>query len=350
MKIAIRADATRDIGGGHVMRSLVIARELYQRNHDVSFFAVRNSFSLVPIALSGVNGIEIDAGQFDDPSIIPEGFDLILIDSYRLGIEYEIALQKRCSQLAVLDDIPARKHCANILIDPTFGREAEEYRSSSLVPDHCKLLTGVEYAPLRADFSDLRSKKTDLSKRVTHNPPEIIVSLGLTDPENDTLKVVRDLLRLQMPFNTNIVLGKESNQKQEIERLISQQAEIGPGKFSCLEAVEDMASLMAACDIAIGAGGSTCWERCCLGLPSIILVQADNQRDITAKLSNLGAIICLGDSKNLEPGAVASVLQELLEDPDKMAALGSTAAAICDGKGALRIADALEAAVRSGAG
>jgi spore coat polysaccharide biosynthesis predicted glycosyltransferase SpsG len=98
-----------------------------------------------------------------------------------------------------------------------------------------------------------------------------------------------------------------------------------------------MAALMARADLAVGAGGTTSWERCCLGLPTVMITVADNQALIARHLAAAGAVELLGPRETVTPEAVATALRTFHETPERRHAMGLAAAAVCDGAGADRL-------------
>jgi UDP-2,4-diacetamido-2,4,6-trideoxy-beta-L-altropyranose hydrolase len=112
-----------------------------------------------------------------------------------------------------------------------------------------------------------------------------------------------------------------------------------------------MAALMSGADLAIGAGGSMAWERCVLGLPTIMLTIADNQRDIVRELVGRGAAVLAGPGDEVSAPTIGAMVEELTGDPGRRAAMARTAARICDGRGAKRVATLLTGGQsRGGAG
>lgn len=340
MDVVFRADATEEIGGGHVMRSLVIANELAFRGHNCIFIAIDGSFDIVPFPAPEVEKKTIPASSYADPDTIKpfiEGADLFFLDSYRLKDSYESEIKKSVKKLVVIDDIPERNHICDLLIDPTFERKPVDY--SGYLPKSCQILTGVEYAPLRRQFREKRKEIVAVPKK-SRTLSKVLISLGLTDPENDTLKIAEGLSTIEdveRLLEATIVIGKGSKNQESIEEFIKDKA-----YFSLQQGVEDMAELMVEFDIAIGAGGSTCWERCCLGLPSMIVVQADNQSQITERMTKLGAACNLGRSQYLTSEKIAATTINLIKNKALRTSLAESGARICDGKGAERIATALE--------
>ncbi|MCW5824478.1 MAG: UDP-2,4-diacetamido-2,4,6-trideoxy-beta-L-altropyranose hydrolase [Cyanobacteria bacterium TGS_CYA1] len=349
MKVVFRADASEEQGGGHVMRSLVIANEFAKRGHECFFVSLSGSFDMVPFrenssVRSLLHKIEIENKHVDDcnhlKSLLPSGLipDLVLVDSYLLQEDYEIGLSKICSKVAALDDVPNRHHSADILIDPTFQRKSREY--ANFMRENTVVLAGVDYAPLREEFARLRSSSlTNRLQRIqTSTQKNVVISMGLSDPDNITLKILSALENVKTAFNATVVIGNNSLREQEILALSKSL------KFpiSVLIAHEDMAHLFFESDLAVGAGGSSSWERCCLGLPTVQVTLALNQQAVTSNLASVGAIYDLGTVSHLKPEVIAKEIDRLLTDSKYLMKMSRAAFQVCDGLGAMRIVEHLE--------
>lgn len=347
MKIIFRADASREQGGGHVMRSLVVAGEFSKRGHDCLFVAQEGSYDLVPYkgTNDNLNKIEIDSKKTNDASalksLLPQDFqpDLVFVDSYLLQEDYQEKLASFCKKVAVLDDMPVRKHKANILIDPTFTRRPAEYKD--VMPGNSSILTGVRYAPLREDFVRHRPKslaRRGKSKSQARAVKHIVISFGLTDPDNITSEILKALAKVESPLECTAVLGKNSEHEKEVAQLCCSLKT--PARL--LIAHDDMPGLLAECDLVIGAGGSSSWERCCLGVPAFQVILAKNQEDVTNSLASVGAILSLGSSADLSPATVTDEVEKHLRDDLLLVTMSQSAALLCDGLGASRIAEQVE--------
>jgi spore coat polysaccharide biosynthesis predicted glycosyltransferase SpsG len=150
------------------------------------------------------------------------------------------------------------------------------------------------------------------------------------------LKFVEALDRLREPVRADILVGGSRAQALR-ERL----AACAPHRVELHAADADAAALMAQADLALGAGGTTSWERCCLGLPALLVVLADNQRTVVAALAGAGAARSLGAASALDPARLAAELDAALGDPARLEAMSAAAAALCDGAGARRVANLL---------
>ncbi|MBV9550170.1 MAG: UDP-2,4-diacetamido-2,4,6-trideoxy-beta-L-altropyranose hydrolase, partial [Alphaproteobacteria bacterium] len=285
MLTVFRVDASLGIGTGHVMRCLTLADELRDRGGNCNFIcrtmkgdmvdAIRaRDYAISPLPAADGRGawegpahaawLETD-WQTDARETVAALKDAqpdwIVTDHYALDARWEAALRRLCGRMMVLDDLADRSHNCDLLVDQTFGREAAAY--AEWTPPGCQVLTGARYALLRPQFRQLR--EIALARRggdVRH----ILVSLGGVDPDNCTSAVLQALQLSHLPQDCRItvVMTDKSLWLEQVRDFASRA--IRPVEIICN--AKDMASLMAQADIAVGAGGTTSWERCCLGLPT----------------------------------------------------------------------------------
>lgn len=249
--------------------------------------------------------------------VMPKMTDLLVVDSYALGQYWHQKLRAHTKKILVIDDLADRQFDCDILLNQNLGVEEKVYEGR--VPRDCKLLLGCNYALLRPEFSETRTKA--LEKRHHNTEIEnILVSLGGSDSDNVTYDILQ---QLDSKFNIVVVLGKTSPNVKMIKAY---------AKNKNIEVIVDannMSELMLNADIAIGAGGSTSWERCCLGLPTLLCVLADNQRDAAERLEALGAVIIINNLK--------TDLQLIIENSDYQNIMSNNAQSICDGLGCKRV-------------
>jgi UDP-2,4-diacetamido-2,4,6-trideoxy-beta-L-altropyranose hydrolase len=259
--------------------------------------------------------------------------DWLVIDHYALDYRWETILRKSSRCVMVLDDLADRRHDCDLILDPSFGRSAADY--AGLLPADAIALFGPAHSLLRPDFAQLRSES--LSRRITPKFRQLLISMGGIDKNNETGRVLGALDSCTLPSDLRItaVMGPHSPWLAEVKAQAAQmrtptQIRVG---------VNDMARLMTDSDLAIGAGGGTSWERCCLGLPSIVLILAENQRQMSINLQNAGAIIAAANAedavKHLQIHSLAGTM------PDFLGGLSAAAASITDGQGATRAARAM---------
>lgn len=356
MKVAFRADASLDIGTGHVMRCLTLADGLAARGADCQFICRTHEGNLVEFIRSkGYTTHALPAGvtlprsctdlahapwlgatQAEDaeacaPILTAQRPDWLIVDHYSLDARWERALAPHYRKLMVIDDLADRPHACDLLLDQTFGREAADYRP--LVPAYSRLLCGSQYALLRPEFAALRPYS--LRRRARPALRELLITMGGVDKDNATRQVLQALRSCPLPADcrVTVVMGATAPWLDDIR----EQAHDMPWPTRVLVGVSDMAQLMADSDLAIGAAGATSWERCCLGVPTIMLVLAENQRKIAQALCEAGAAHLLDASKlNYQP----LIPPEYLE-PLWLGAMSAAAAAITDGLGLTQVIEAL---------
>lgn len=360
MKVVFRADASLQIGTGHIMRCLTLADTLAAKGADCQFICRAHEGNLIEFIRSkgyithslpieptcdvgfatinpGVFGADLvhshwlGATQSQDaeacsPILQATRPDWMIVDHYALDACWEQALAPNYGQLMVIDDLADRKHLCDLLLDQTFGRDSEDYHS--LVPAGCRLLCGSQYALLRPEFAALRPYS--LQRRSEPRLRHLLITMGGVDKDNITGQVLVALRESLLPADCRItvVMGATAPWLVEVERL----AQGMPWPTQVRVGVRDMARLMADSDLAIGAAGTTAWERACLGLPSLTIVVADNQRAGADALENAGCICKLELSEN-----ISSDLKEALVtivDAEMMVAISRSCAVLTDGLGA----------------
>jgi UDP-2,4-diacetamido-2,4,6-trideoxy-beta-L-altropyranose hydrolase len=332
VKILFRADARHELGGGHIMRCLSLAQTLNLRGVQIAFACAQGSVDLVPaLGRSGFDVLDAE-GPRDAP--YPKHWDgppdAIFIDLYQSVRNDETALREHARIIAVIEDLPGRVHDCDLLIDQGFKRTTEDYLGR--VPAHTQLLLGSHLVPLRPAFAQLRAKT--LKRRQTAKLPErVLVAMGLTDLDSISARMATCVRRALPDACIDVILGPTAPSLEILTDWARDDDHV-----SVLVDVDNMADYMAAADLAIGAGGGTALERCVLGLPSILLVLADNQRIAAQALAKDGAVL-LADPGDDPETEVTGLLHELTSD--KLRQLSLNAAAVCDGRGAEHIADAL---------
>ena len=222
----------------------------------------------------------------------------------------------------VIDDLADRSHDCDLLLDQTLGRSEERY--SSQVPGHCVVLVGSKYALLRPEFFQWRDYS--LKRRARPNLERLLISMGGVDKTNATCQVLRALQDSSLPVDCRIavVMGERALGLKEVRELAEKMKWPTEVKMNA----RNMAQLMANSDLAIGAAGGTSWERCCLGLPTIMVVLAANQRDIGLKLEQQQAVILLDKISDLKESVGL-----ICDSAERLANLSQTSRNITDGSG-----------------
>ena len=244
----------------------------------------------------------------------------------------------------VIDDLHDRAHDADLLLDQNHAHTAADY--APLVPPSCRILAGTRYALLRDEFAQHRA--TSLRQRAT--PParqpenalphsqNILINLGGVDKDNHTLAVLQALSAYvsgslkALPIRATIIMGATAPHLARIQHY----AATAPYPSQVIANATNMAELMTQATWAIGAAGSSSWERCALGLPTLLITIADNQRPIAAQLQSAGAAIALEASQIPSP-AFQTTIAHLMQ-PENQQRISQAAAQLCDAHGAERVA------------
>jgi UDP-2,4-diacetamido-2,4,6-trideoxy-beta-L-altropyranose hydrolase len=353
MKIVFRADASLDIGTGHMYRCLTLADSLRSRGAECHFICRQHPGNLISLiaergyavhslgvpTASLVGAVSAHAHwlgvtQEEDardcvPLLQQLGADWLIVDHYGLDDSWEGALRAQVGRLLVIDDLADRTHLCDLLLDQNLGRTAKAYKG--LVPGHCVVLAGPEYALLRPEFAQLRRHSLQRRNHVV-SVRQILVSMGGVDQPNATAAVLRSLreCNLSEACRVIVVMGPTAPWIEPVRTLLQQM----PFRSELLINVRDMAGLMAKSDLAIGAAGGSCWERCCLGLPTLLVTLADNQLPGSLALHEAKAAHWIGGVGDI-PRRLPLAFDEVC---CVLGASSQFAAAICDGTGARRMA------------
>lgn len=355
MRVFFRVDASRVLASGHVTRCLTLARALAAGGAECRFACRalqghmiehirRAGYDVVPLpAPPATRSLGVDprlgVSEVEDArdTITALGSwrpDWIVVDHYALARAWEASVRGHCSQLMVIEDYVNRPHACDLLLNQNLGVRAGDY-APSLLPLGCEVLAGTAYALLRPEFAHARSEALARRQR-SATGGRVLVTMGGVDPDNATGRVIDALSRSALPANwsTTVVMG---GQAPHLEHVRAQIADLSLNVRLEVDTAE-MARLMVEADLAIGAAGTTSWERCVLGLPSVILVLADNQVVLARALVAAGAArqVDIRDTA----GLVAEV-ERLAGDQDLRVAMAAAAAASADGLGARRVVDAM---------
>ena len=358
MRVAVRTDASLLIGSGHVMRCLTLANALREQGADITFICREHDghlFNLIAASRHRLRHLlpatqtmakgklahaqwlgvtqEEDAQQTAEVLKTIGHIDWLLIDHYALDIYWESAMRLFADRIMVIDDLADRAHDCDLLLDQNLHRADMESRYEKLVSRHCKKLLGPEYALLRPEFKQAR---TNLKTR-DGNVKRIFVFFGGGDLTNETGKALRAILQVEkLNIAIDVVVGAANPHQEEIAELCAQ---LPNAKLH--RQVNIMAELMAEADVAIGAGGSTTWERCGLALPTIVISLADNQVSIAEGVYKANAQIYLGTAGEVTSETIADELERLLQHPDELVAMAKAGQALVDTDGTNRIVDAI---------
>jgi len=311
--ILFRVDANESIGSGHFWRCLALAIEARRQNAK-TFFAARfcpdgliillEKYGVTYLPISGATEAFYKAAaqnpgqnarlQRADAAATLEAtkhcpkFDWVVVDHYALGTTWEKAMVATGCKILVIDDLHNRRHYCDLLLDQNLIFDGESYYRK-FVPKHCELLLGPRFNILRGEFATAYRQKKEVQQK---QRMKLLVSFGGSDSENHTMQVikaVRELKRkklLDPMLQVQVVIGGQNRHRQ----LISRYCEKHDIQFHYQ--TNKMANLMANADLAIGGGGLELWERCSMGLPTIVFETAANQKTQLEHAARAGLVYC----------------------------------------------------------
>ncbi|KAA0690838.1 UDP-2,4-diacetamido-2,4,6-trideoxy-beta-L-altropyranose hydrolase [Halopseudomonas laoshanensis] len=359
MNVAFRVDASLEMGTGHVMRCLTLANELAAQGAKCHFICREHAGNLISFirnqghAVTSIGLMKYSADPASAPPLplahaawlgSTQESDAeacmkvlarlrprwVIVDNYALDARWEQMIKPCCGGVLVIDDLADRAHDCDLLLDQTLGRDIADYEPR--VPGSCVLLCGSEYALLRPEFAEHRHYS--LERRRDAKIENILVSMGGVDRDNATGKVLSALASALLPADCviSVVMGSNAPWVDAINK----QATNMPVTTVVKSAVSNMAQLMAQSDLAIGAAGATSWERCCLGLPSIMIVLAANQKAVASGLRSAEAAEVV-PAPHAIIEMVPTLVGRFLQSPCKLMRMSISAASVTDGKGVYRL-------------
>jgi UDP-2,4-diacetamido-2,4,6-trideoxy-beta-L-altropyranose hydrolase len=334
--ILIRADASVEIGTGHVMRCLALA-QAWQDAGGSAVFAMAEATAAIREKLAAekieVREISSPVGSLADATGTTElgracGADWIVLDGYRLDADYQRRIKESDAKLLWIDDNGHAEHYfADLAVNQNLHARESLYRNREAA---CRLLLGPRYAMLRREFSAWRDWKRDV--RVCG--ARVLVTLGGSDPGNATVAVVEALRLVGVEYLDVVVVIGGSNPHAES---IARAAEGLAGTVRLLRNAANMPELMAWADVAISAAGATCWEMCLLGLPAVVIDAAENQRNIAEQLARLGIAVHAGSADSNSAEELAEQIKKLLLSAECRDAMSRRGRELVDGIGAERV-------------
>jgi UDP-2,4-diacetamido-2,4,6-trideoxy-beta-L-altropyranose hydrolase len=354
--IVFRTDASNIIGAGHVMRCLTLADALHEqgancyficRNHEgnlIDHIKSRGYFVRALPSCTHITPVRNDHHSWLSTSWEQDAqetiaaitalnikIDWLFADHYGIDDRWHRTLKSYTKKLAVIDDLADRHFCCDVLIDQLCHRTNSDY--SPLTQHNTQLLLGSEYAMLRSIFHQVRGQAINKQQQLS-SISRVFISMGGTDLLNATLTSLHILKNsdIDRDIDVDILVGQQSDyiEKTLDKKEFAFNIHIHPVTTPVHE-------LMLTADIAIGAGGLTAWERCCLGLPTFLITIAQNQHNAARALEKQKAAAWLGDADNFDEAYAVNVFNEYINDIAKLKTLSVNATNMVDGLGCQRI-------------
>jgi len=334
MNIVFRTDASTMMGSGHVMRCLTLADALREKGHQVSFVCRKYPGNLNHIISK--NKFEVRELFFEDAQLYQEQeysndynrwlwvstqrdadetlsflrstcVDWIIVDHYSLDVSWERQLRAVSKQIMVIDDLANRQHDCDILLDQNYYIDSA-VRYDELTPPYCMKLLGQNYALIRSNCVKIREQRMTAGKFNFSEIKKIVIFMGGSDINNMTLQILEYLHQHSIlhKYNVDVILGASNLHKVEIENFCDLNKAV-----SYFIAPDNYTDFLIKADLFIGAGGSSVYERCMSGIPSLVFSSAENQRKICVDVACTGAHIFVENVNDLL-GVFKKLTPELL--------------------------------------
>lgn len=359
MKVVFRVDASNYIGTGHVVRCLTLADELIKNEGIECIFICREHLGNMQSKITEhgfqtymlPNNSELHEDEvFEDVGYIdwlgcdwktdsnqtrdyligikPEW---LVLDHYALDKRWEESLSDDYKKLMVIDDLANRQHACDVLLDQNLFKNMST-RYIGKIPDHCKQLLGPEFALLQPNYSELR--KQAVCRRLPIK--RLMIFFGGIDTCNLTGLTLKALEEINVTFDRiDVVVSEQSPNydlvKHQVQKLIN---------VVLHSNLPSLAPLILKADLAIGAGGTASWERFCLGLPSLVVTVADNQREMNKGLHSMGLIRLVGDIDTINIDQISNAILSALSDVN-IHMWSEKCTTICSGHGAEKVVNTI---------
>lgn len=363
MKVVFRVDSSNRMGTGHLVRCMTLAQALCNWGADIRFICRAHTGSLLGLLYQ--QGIPVDV--LANPDRVPgdadsdnytawlgvtqaedarqtiaaldgESPDWLIVDHYGLSSDWEQRLRSHASNLMVIEDLTNRLHECDLLLNQNYSGD-DKRRFRGVGPDTRRLLLGPRYALLRPEYAahrrNLRARDGGVHR--------VLIFFGGSDPQNMTRMALEVLSAPEYcHLEIDIVVGANNPHKKVLKKICSAR-----GHASLYGPRPHLADLIAESDFAIGAGGTTTWERMCLGLPSVVISLAENQKPACEALADEGLIQHL-PGPDIRVSDLADAIAEWIGNPERLVNSATRSQLLVDGLGAPRVAERVSEHQRSG--
>jgi UDP-2,4-diacetamido-2,4,6-trideoxy-beta-L-altropyranose hydrolase len=353
MKVVIRVDSSQQIGSGHLVRCRTLAETLRKQGAEICFICrehighlsdwlSQSDFAVTLLATSelqnnigdGENygswlGVSQNMDALETIHILGENIvDFLIVDHYGLDERWENLLRPYVKKILVIDDLANRRHDCDLLLDQNESLNGAS-RYLGLVPENCQLLIGCRYALLRSEYAKFRKMLQPRTKEVRR----ILIFFGGSDAHNMTGLAIAVLSSPEFLYlHLDVVVGAMNPHRLQLE----EQANLRQNT-TLYSPRPHLADLMAQADLAIAAGGTTTWELACMGLPSIVITVAENQKAIAATLEAKGMIVYLGDHQQITSEKIRAALQCIIGDDQRREQISKKGKKLVDGNGVAHV-------------
>jgi UDP-2,4-diacetamido-2,4,6-trideoxy-beta-L-altropyranose hydrolase len=351
VKVVIRVDASEQMGTGHLIRCMTLAEGLRHQGAEVQFICREHPGNLIHLVAGAAFPVKVlpapqpqgnlgedyaawlGVSQNTDAvetlqALAEQRPDWLIVDHYGLDRTWEQQLRPHVDRLFAIDDLANRLHDCDGLLDQNENAGGET-RYRGLVPAGCRLLVGARYALLHPEYATYRQLQPPRTGEIRR----VLIFFGGTDSYNMTGKALSALSAPEFEALTvDVVVGAMNPHRNRLE----QQA-AGRSRTAIHYYRSHLADLMAQADLALGAGGATTWERCCLGLPALVVSVAENQVSACQELDRAGVIVYIGSIQSVSVAKLRCALAQPIDSKEKLLDIAKKGQTLVDGLGTKRV-------------
>lgn len=334
--LIIRADSGARIGAGHIMRCIALAQCYKARGGQVTFITncesrdikqrlLREGFRIIPLSQPYPDPADWEVTT-QELKACPDSW--LVADGYQFDSKYQCRIKKSGYKLLVIDDLAKIDHYyADLILNQNIYAQQLRYSSEP----YTRLLLGNRYALLRTEFLKYKSPPD-----IPEIARKILVTLGGSDPDNVTLKIIRALKMVDIDnMEVVIVLGPENLYREEIKNELRRM----PFGHRLKLSVRNMPEVMAWADMAISAGGSTFWETAYMGLPCLMIILAENQAANAEKLAANEVVLNLGWHDSVSETQIAQNIEKVIKSKKIREEMSFRSRTLIDGTGRERVVE-----------
>lgn len=328
-KIAIRADGSSTIGMGHIIRCITLANEFKTRNIEVLFITKKNEIVNKLLYENNIKTVNIvTKNLYKEVKEVKEilvnnQIKSIIVDSYYLNEDYLLQLHNSCKLLISIDDNNLYKYPSDIIINGNiYATEMIYYKKDISV----KLLLGSKYIILREEFR--KSYPIKIKDKVEN----VLITMGGSDINSFTPIVINSIKDIDV--NINVIIGNGFKCTEEIQKACKDSS-----NTNLIYNPTNMADVMKENDIAISASGTTAYELGVLGIPTILIPQAENQIKLSQKVHELNMMLNMGDHRKIKDNEIKNTLLNLIKNKSMRERMNKLSTNFVDKNGVNRIVD-----------
>jgi len=337
--LLVRSDASHEIGSGHVMRCIALA-QAWQENGGRAIFALARGMELEGrIIAEGSEVVKIDAepGTAEDAAqtaVILSRSEACwrVVDGYHFPSDYHARLRDAAGHLLLMDNgegvLP---YDCDLVVNPDCDASRTRYGGTNR---RTRFLLGPRYAPLRREFLESVIARPEIRKTAKR----ILISFGGGDQHDVTLQVIDALNEIRnLELDLTVVVGASYLFQERLKAALEKSGH----RTRLLCNVKNMPELMMTADLAVTAGGGTCYELAFMKVPMFLIVMASNHEQSAQGLGASAAAYNAGWFSSLNKSALAESLRAVICDQTLRRQLVENGARMVDGRGANRVVETM---------